>query len=258
MDTTSSNKVSLNLRTLSYWDDDDRDYVDRPIGYTGVLYEIDGLVEHMIDMHSDLHDLDPRMVKEVGEIYIERALEEYFPVYKVDRIVDLLNTALGSDVMAGVDVKHDGREYGIEITYTDEAVEKLQDLCSDYEGYDLAAQTMQALVDSVASTRESFSLIIDNAWGYVDEAFDEEIKKAEEDEEDEEDEETDLVEEARKLSELGRQTFVDCLDTLERYVDINQFTPQQISDLLDAMYASGRYGYDQAWREFGPRRNDNE
>nr|WP_314661753.1 hypothetical protein [uncultured Porphyromonas sp.] len=63
---------------------------------------------------------------------------------------------------------------------------------------------------------------------------------------------------ARAISELGRQTFEDCLDTLERYVDTNQFTAQQIADLLDAMYASGRYGYDQAWREFGPRSKDNE
>ena len=54
---------------------------------------------------------------------------------------------------------------------------------------------------------------------------------------------------ARAISELGPRTFDDCLDTLERYVDVNQFTARQISDLLDAMYASGRHGYDQCYRE---------
>ena len=56
---------------------------------------------------------------------------------------------------------------------------------------------------------------------------------------------------AREISRLGRRTFIDCLETLERYVDVNRFTAQQVADLLDAMYASGRYGYEQALDELG-------
>ena len=56
---------------------------------------------------------------------------------------------------------------------------------------------------------------------------------------------------AREISRLGSRTFIDCLETLERYVDVNRFTAQQVADLLDAMYASGRYGYEQALGELG-------
>lgn len=58
---------------------------------------------------------------------------------------------------------------------------------------------------------------------------------------------------AREISELGPKTFDDCLNTLEKYVDVNTLTAKQVADILDAMYASGRFGYDQAYKEFGPK-----
>ena len=80
--------------------------------------------------------------------------------------------------MRGVGIEHDGRENGIEITYTDEAIKKLKELYAEYEDYNITDMTIQALADGVERTPIDNSAIIDLAWGCIDEAFDKEIEKA--------------------------------------------------------------------------------
>ena len=63
---------------------------------------------------------------------------------------------------------------------------------------------------------------------------------------------------ARQFSELGSKTFTDCLETLERFVDTDKLTAKQVADILDAMYASGIWGYNQAFSEFGPKTSQSE
>lgn len=63
---------------------------------------------------------------------------------------------------------------------------------------------------------------------------------------------------ARAISELGSRTFTDCLETLERFVDTDKLTAKQVADILDAMYASGIWGYNQAFNEFGPKTSQSE
>lgn len=179
MDTTSNNKVILDLTKVSYWTKEEG-YEEHYLEDTGILPELDddNTVDHMIFMHSEIAGISYNIVKEVGTPYIERTLRCVHPEYKVSRINDLLEEALGFEVMRGVDIKHDGRENGVEITYTDEAVKKLQELYSEFEDYDLSDMTMQALADGVETTRLDNSAIIDLAWGRIDEDFDKEIEKA--------------------------------------------------------------------------------
>ena len=179
MDKTSNNKVILDLTKVSYWTKEEG-YEEYYLEDTGILPELDDedTVEHMIFMHSEVAGVSYNIVKEVGTPYIEQALRCVYPEYKVGRINDLLEEILGIEVMRGVDIEHDGRENGVEITYTDEAVKKLQELYSEFEDYDLSDMTMQALADGVERTVLDNSAIIDLAWGCIDEAFDKEIEKA--------------------------------------------------------------------------------
>lgn len=178
MATTSNNKVILDLTKVSYWTKEEG-YEEHYLEDTGILPDLDDdTVESMVATHSELEGLSYRIVKEVGTPYIEQALERVRPEYKVGRINDLLEEILGFEVMRGVDIEHDGRENGVEITYTDEAAKKLQEIYSEFEDYDLSDMTMQALADGVETARLDNSAIIDLAWGYIDEAFDKEIEKA--------------------------------------------------------------------------------
>mgnify|MGYP000891002234 FL=1 len=179
MDKTSNNKVILDLTKVSYWTKEEG-YEEYYLEDTGILPELDDddTVEHMIFMHSELHNLSYNVVKEVGTPYIEQALISAYPTYKVWRISDLLSETLGFDIERGIDIKDDGRKNGVEITYTDEAVKKLQELYSEFEDYDLSDMTMQALADGVKGARTSYDGIIDLAWGHINEAFDKEIEKA--------------------------------------------------------------------------------
>ena len=179
MATNKNNKVILDLTKVSYWTKEEG-YEEHYLEDTGILPDLDDddTVENMIFMHSEVAGISYNIVKEVGTPYIEQALRCVRPEYKVGRINDLLEEILGLEVMRGVDIRHDGRENGVEITYTDEAVKKLQELYSEFEGYNLTDMTVQALADGVETTRLDNSAIIDLAWGCIDEAFDKEIEKA--------------------------------------------------------------------------------
>ena len=178
MATNKNNKVIIDLTKVSYWTKEDG-YEEHYLEDTGILPELDDdTVERMVSMHSELEGISYHIVQEVGTPYIEQALRCVYPEYKVGRINDLLEEILGLEAMHGVDIKHDGRENGVEITYTDEAVKKLQELYSEFEDYDLSDMTMQALADGVERTVLDNSAIIDLAWGCIDEAFDKEIEKA--------------------------------------------------------------------------------
>lgn len=181
MDTTSSNKVIIDLTKVSYWTPEEG-YAEHYLEDTGMLPEIDDedTVESMVSRHSELEGVKYSIVKEVGTPYIERALASMYPAYKVSRVSDLLNETLGFDVARGIDIKHDGRKNGVEITYTDEAVKKLKELYGGFEGYDLSDMTIQALADGVEGASTDYGAIIDLAWGCIDDEFDSAIKKAEE------------------------------------------------------------------------------
>ena len=255
MDTTSSNKVIIDLTKVSYWTPEEG-YAEHYLEDTGMLPEIDDedTVESMVSRHSELEGISYPIVKEVGTPYIERALASVHPEYKVSRVSDLLNETLGFDAARGIGIEHDGRENGIEITHTAESIKKLQELYGGFEGYDLTDMTIQALADGVEGASTDYAAIIDLAWGCVDKAFDEEIKKAEEAEEaewraEEAEHEAYLekmyqrLEEARKLSKLdtdefdGRaETLTDCLD------DILELSPRQIAQILRAMQLSYQGG----------------
>ena len=184
--TSSSNKVIIDLTKVSYWTAEEG-YTEHYLEDTGILPELDSesTVERMVSMHSEVENISYPIVKEVGTPYIEEALMRVHPKYKVGRINDLLEEVLGFEAMRGVGIEHDGRENGIEITYTAEAVEKLKELYAEYEDYNLTDMTIQALADGVDMTSLDNSAIIDLAWGCIDAAFDEEIKKAVAEEEDE-------------------------------------------------------------------------
>lgn len=179
MDKTSNNKVIIDLTKVSYWTKEEG-YKEYYLEDTGILPSIDDddTVEHMVFMHSELHNLSYNVVKEVGTPYIEQALISTYPTYKVWRISDLLSETLGFDIELGVDIKDDGRKNGVEITYTDEAIKKLQELYSEFEDYDLSDMTMQALADGVEGARINYDAIIDLAWSHIDDEFDDAVKKA--------------------------------------------------------------------------------
>lgn len=254
MATNKNNKVIIDLSKVSYWTKEEG-YEEHYLEDTGILPELDDdTVERMVSMHSELEGISYHIVQEVGTPYIEQALRRIHPEYKVGRINDLLEEILGLEVMRGVDIEHDGRKNGVEITYTDEAVKKLQELYCEFEDYDLSDMTMQALADGVERTELNKSAIIDVAWGRIDEAFDNEIKKAEEAEEDEwraEEAEYEAFlkkvelhfEEARRLSDLDAdefdyqaETLKDCMD------DILALSPIQIAQILRAMQLSHQGG----------------
>ena len=252
---TNSNKVIIDLTKVSYWTAEEG-YTEHYLEDTGILPELDSesTVERMVSMHSELEGISYSIVKEVGTPYIEQALMSVHPNYKVGRISDLLEEILGFEAMRGVDIEHDGRENGIEITYTAEAVKKLKELYAEYEDYNLVDMTIQALADVVERTPIDNSAIIDLAWGCIDTAFDEEIKKAEEQEEGEwEAEEAEYEEflekleqrfvEARKLSDLDPSEFDDRAETLMDCMDdIHELSPRQIAQILRAMQLSYQGG----------------
>lgn len=179
MDKTINNEVIIDLTKVSYWTKEEG-YEEHTLEESGILPDLDDddTVERMVSMHSELEGISYNIVKEVGTPYIERALRLVRPEYKVSRISDLLVEILGFDAMYGVGIEHDGRENGIKITYTDEAIKKLKELYSEYEGYDLSAMTIQALADGVEVTRIDNGAIIDLAWGCIGDEFDAEIEKA--------------------------------------------------------------------------------
>ena len=160
----TNNKVIIDLTKVSYWTAEEG-YEEHYLEYTGILPALDNenTVERMVSMHSEVENISYPIVKEVGTPYIEEALMRVHPEYKVGRINDLLEEVLGFEAMRGVGIEHDGRENGIEITYTDEAIKKLQERYSDFEGYDLSDMTMQALADGVEMTSLDNSAIIDLA-----------------------------------------------------------------------------------------------
>lgn len=255
MEAKNKNQVTLDLRTIAYWSEEENNYVEKHIEDTSVFYHLDeDLVDYMINMHADLHGISYHTVKEAGEGYIESAIDDFFPEYKVLRVRDLLEETLGFDIMKGVEVEDEGSRYGIRITYTDEAIKKLNDLYSEYGDYELADKTMQAIVDGLGSAKTDYDMVVDCVWSCIDEGFDKDIQKILDEEKAEElAEEAERekyladvekrLEEARKISKLTEEEFEMQAETLrERVEDILEFSPKQLAEVLYAMQIAYQWG----------------
>lgn len=255
MEAKNKNQVTLDLRTIAYWSEEENSYVEKHVEDTSIFYHLDeDLVDYMINMHADLHGISYYTVKEAGEGYIESAIDDFFPEYKVLRVRDLLEETLGFDIMKGVEVEDEGSRYGIKITYTDEAIKKLNDLYSEYGGYELADKTMQAIVDGLASAKTDYDMVVDCVWSCIDEGFDKDIQKILDEEKAEEEAEEDerekyladvekRLEEARKISKLTEEEFDNQAERLaDKVDDILEFSPKQLSDILLAMQLAYQFG----------------
>lgn len=257
METKKFTEITLDLSKISFWDEN-YGYKTWPIEWTSVLpilEDEEDLIESMIFDHSEITGINSNLVKEVGEGYIESALNKAQPAFNISRIGDLLEHILGFNTMLGIDVVNGDSTFTFTFKYSDEAVEKLKEHYSEYQDYNLSDMTMQALYDAHIEVPLDYPEIEELGWGYISDGFDEAIQKAL----DEEDAAEAAAEEAHKrylelvevLREdawkwsygLSKEEFNEHFDRLWEYVDdILEFTPKQLSKILFAMEISFRVG----------------
>lgn len=182
MDTKSNNKQTLDLAIIAYWQPEYQAYREVSLDDTQILSSADRVAEALIADHAELAGVSTHAVRYAGLGYIDIALSNVYPNYKVGRVTDLLTEVLGEDLMQGVVVESSDETHGVTITYTDGAVSKLRELYGKAEGSGLYDWTISALTEGAEECPEDTQSLKESVWCVIDERFDEDVKQCDESE----------------------------------------------------------------------------